>query len=580
MERHCRGPKCLFKSDRDGRDQVRCNICIIWHHIDCVNVKEEEMVMSWTCFECRDLPKDVKSLQTEIAQLKNNQQSLMDMMTKATRLFEAESQLRVKAEQELSGLKSQLTALSEQLSNQQAELMQQLISQSQTNQAIPPPSTPPGIPPLTPSAPPMTRLLIGTSLLRNVDPCKLNNWEVIAKGGASVTDLHHKISNLPAEKQYSEMIVIGGSIDLESKEVTEIVTDYRALTVTASSKADKISISSVLPRTDKQLKEKTKSLNDNLKEMCERDGFTFIDNEPNFHLMNGNINEAFLTNDGLHLNKHGVDSLLHTCDVIRDGSAFSSATYPKSQNANSLYFRGHKDPLSNFFEATITYKGKQFKTSEAAYQHAKAEAMRDYRAATKIMKAKTGLHAMRIAQRITTNELWQQKKTQVMENIIKEKLKSNETVKSTLLESGSKEIIEDTSHEFWGRGKTGKGANKLGKIWMDFRKKCQENPNFLIMSDRPQQPRHRHTPQQPREFYKPKLQRFSKTVPQSRNWATREQQPRCYQCGEAGHGIRQCRKQDLVSCWACGQAGHKRKHCDYYVQESQSYYDNYYDYSY
>ena len=143
MERHCRGPECLFKRDRDGRDQVRCNICIIWHHIDCVNVKQEEMVMSWTCYECRDLPKDVKSLQTEVAQLKDNQNTLMDMMSKATKLFEAESELRVRAEQELSELRSQMTALSQQLTNQQADLMKQLTSQLQTSQATPPPAPPP-----------------------------------------------------------------------------------------------------------------------------------------------------------------------------------------------------------------------------------------------------------------------------------------------------------------------------------------------------------------------------------------------------------------------------------------------------
>ena len=137
--------------------------------------------------------------------------------------------------------------------------------------------------------------------MRNVNPAKLNNWEVIAKGGASFDELHNEMNKLDEAKHYSEMIIIGGSIDLESKEVNEIITDYRALTVSAATKSDTIKVSSVLPRTDKDLKEKTKLLNDELKSMCLKDGFNFVDNDPNFHLLNGNANDALLVNDGLHL---------------------------------------------------------------------------------------------------------------------------------------------------------------------------------------------------------------------------------------------------------------------------------------
>ena len=564
MERHCRGPECLFKRDRDGRDQVRCNICIIWHHIDCVNVKQEEMVMSWTCYECRDLPKDVKSLQTEIAQLKNNQNTLMDMMSKATKLFEAESELRARAEQELSELRSQMTALSQQLTNQQVDLMKQLTSQLQTSQATPPPAPPPGFAPLPPSAPPIPKLLIGTSILRNVDPNKLDNWEVIAKGGASVDKLHNEINNLAENKTYGEMMIVGGSIDVESKETREIISDYQALAVSASSKTDSIKISSILPRCDKDLKQKTKEVNDGLRSMCEKDGYEFIENDPVFHLMNGNVNDALLV-DGLHLTKHGVDNLLLTCGVTnKDKSAYTPKFYPKPQKPDTLMFRGHKHPLSNFFEVPLTYDGKHFRTSEAAYQHSKAEVMGDHRATTKIIKSKTGLHAMKIGRKIKTNEQWKARKVKIMEEIIKEKMKSSEDVRSALFHSGSKEIIEDTDHEFWGRGKTGNGSNKLGKIWMDLRKKCHENPNYLNTPTQPRPPCPR--PQQ----RKPQYTRF----PHRHNsWATRDRQPKCFQCGETGHGIRQCRKQGTLSCWACGQGGHKRKHCRHQNEQfRQTYY--------
>jgi ribA/ribD-fused uncharacterized protein len=472
----------------------------------------------------------------------DNQKTLIDMLSKISGQLDTETKLRTTAEKAVADLRSQLTDLSKQL----------------TTQATPPQTPPPGFPPLIPTAPPMPNLLIGTSLLRNVDSSKLNNWDVIAKGGASVDGLHKEINNLAEDKHYNEIIIVGGSIDLESKEVSDIVSDFQALTVSAAHKSEKIKISSVLPRTDKLMKEKTKKLNEDLRSMCSQDGFTFIDNDPMFHLLNGNVNEAFLVEDGLHLSKHGVNSLLHTCDVIKEGSAFTPTKYPKSPKPDTLLFRGHKHPLSNFFDVPITYNGKHFNTSEAAYQHAKAEAMGDHRAASKIIRSKTGLHAMKIAKSITTDDQWRQGKVKVMEAIIKEKLKSSDLVRNTLTQSGSKEIIEDTDHEFWGRGKTGQGRNQLGKIWIDFRKKCEESPNFL--SGRPQ---------------------HNRPVRQNRNWATRHQQPRCFNCGEAGHGIRQCRKQDTVSCWACGLAGHKQKHCGYFSRQTRSYYDDYdYDTSY
>jgi hypothetical protein len=181
------------------------------------------------------------------------------------------------------------------------------------------------------------------------------------------------------------------------------------------------------------------------------------------------------------------------------------------------------------------------------------------------MDAKTGLHAMRIAEKIRTNEEWKQKKVKVMESIITEKLRVSDSARNLLKDSGSKEIIEDTSHEFWGRGKTGQGLNT--KLWMEMRRKLQKDPNFPNRDQkyRPGQQRHRNNRPQ------------NKAV--SRTWATRDQQPRCYQCGEAGHGVRQCRKTDCISCWACGLTGHKRKDCSYFSRQPRTYNSHYDDYS-
>ena len=157
-------------------------------------------------------------------------------------------------------------------------------------------------------------------------------------------------------------------------------------------------------------------------------------------------------------------------------------------------------------------------------------------------------HPFRIGDKIVTNEQWQQKKAKVMEAILIEKLKTCNKTKKTLMESGTQHIVEDTGHEFWGRGKSETGKNVLGKIWMDLREKIRTDSKFL---------------ERPRSFDHTHIKRHA--------WATRNDQPRCYQCGETGHIWRTCRKQEPVICWTCNTEGHKQKHCTYFSRQSRNY---------
>ena len=552
--RHCLGSKCSYQDDPDGREQVRCTLCNIWHHNDCVNEPLSGLV--WTCPSCCTIAPLITKLQNDVAliqetnitktremkELKDNQTEMMELLKKISTQLDSESQLRMKAEQELAGARSQLTELNKQLADQQ-------IRSNELKNA--PPTDPSQ---LTPSAPPLPpSLLLGTSLLRNVDPKKVKNWDIIAKGGAKIEDLQKAIEAIPDDKTYEKVVIVACSIDIEDKSESDVILNYQSLAVSASLRSSHVIISSILPRTDKELRAKTKNVNDKLEEMCQKDGFVFVNNDPSFHLMSGDVNEVNLTKDGLHLTKRGLDSLLKNLKIMEKESAFTTTMYPKYDNQNAVMFRGHKNPLSNFFGVDITYNGEQFSSTEAAYQFSKAKTMRDNLNARRIQSAKTGLHAMRIAEKIETDANWKAKKVNVMKEILKEKLRVSEKTKKALLETGSKEIKEDTHHEFWGRGREDKGQNMLGKIWMEFRDKLKKDPSFpgnLSVSQ------HRNNNWTNRQSFK-------------RNWATRQWQPRCYQCGESGHGESQCRQRQTLSCWSCGLAGHKRKHCEDFGQQTR-----------
>ena len=212
MQHHCRGKNCLFQDDKDGRHQVRCIICCIWHHTDCVSVEKRHMSMNWTCFDCRQLAPMVKKLQGHIDVMTNNQTEMIKMLNVMTQQLDTEKELRILAEKELTGVKSQLSALSQQLDDRANSLSEEMSNQR--TRMIEPPESPP---PPAPSAPPLPNLLIGTSLLRNADQAKLKNWEIKAKGGASIEDLTRELATIPDNKSYDQVVIVGGSIDLEKK---------------------------------------------------------------------------------------------------------------------------------------------------------------------------------------------------------------------------------------------------------------------------------------------------------------------------------------------------------------------------
>ena len=176
-------------------------------------------------------------------------------------------------------------------------------------------------------------------------------------------------------------------------------------------------------------------------------------------------------------------------------------------------------------------RGVSFSTSEAAYVYEKALHHNDMETAEAARKSKTGIQAKRIGDRIRTNNSWQRRKVDVMDSIIRAKLNMCPDTKKALLDSEEREIIEDTPHEFWGRGQNSTGENMLGKLYMLYRKKARQHPTRKI---------------------------------RTQQWATRNSQPSCYRCGEHGHMNEQCRQPEEIACWTCGKLGHKRKHCRTY----------------
>ncbi len=132
--------------------------------------------------------------------------------------------------------------------------------------------------------------------------------------------------------------------------------------------------------------------------------------------------------------------------------------------------------FDNFSSFQIEYKGKIYPTSEHAYQTAKF-INTDSKLAEKIRNAKSAHLAFKIAEENSYKKQknWDDIKLTVMKEILICKVNQHEYVKKKLLQSGDREIVEDSWRDnYWGWGENKQGENHLGKLWMEVRKEFQK----------------------------------------------------------------------------------------------------------
>jgi ribA/ribD-fused uncharacterized protein len=130
--------------------------------------------------------------------------------------------------------------------------------------------------------------------------------------------------------------------------------------------------------------------------------------------------------------------------------------------------------LSNFSAFTLIWRGIRFDTSEAAYHYGRFKGRPDIR--LKIVEAISAHEAFKIAQeckRYQDSE-WDDVKVSYMKEILWEKVTQHPYVKKKLMETGDREVIEDSwRDDFWGWGEEKNGSNQLGKLWMKIREEIR-----------------------------------------------------------------------------------------------------------
>jgi len=125
--------------------------------------------------------------------------------------------------------------------------------------------------------------------------------------------------------------------------------------------------------------------------------------------------------------------------------------------------------LSNFSAFAIEYDGMVFPTSEHFYHWHK---FLDANIRDKILKARSAHDAYQLAQqfKVMRRADWDEVKVDIMRDILFRKVKQHNYVRTKLLQTGDRLLIEDSwRDDYWGWGPNKDGLNMLGKLWMEVR---------------------------------------------------------------------------------------------------------------
>lgn len=129
-------------------------------------------------------------------------------------------------------------------------------------------------------------------------------------------------------------------------------------------------------------------------------------------------------------------------------------------------FFGEYRWLSNYYSCKVFYKGREFTSSEAAYQSAKQTDPE----IVSFFQTLTGKESKEASRHYSIPPDWDDIKTAIMYEILYDKFTRNSELKEKLIATGDR-YLEETNwwgDEYWGVCK-GKGENVLGKILMKIR---------------------------------------------------------------------------------------------------------------
>lgn len=154
-------------------------------------------------------------------------------------------------------------------------------------------------------------------------------------------------------------------------------------------------------------------------------------------------------------------------------------------DTNYLVFFYEQDfyVLSNFSSFRLHWQGEDFDTSEAAYHWEKFPDQSQVREAIKLARSAHDAYKMAEVNKLVRRPDWDQVKVGIMKEILRAKVDQHEYVRRKLLDTGDRQLIEDSwRDDFWGWGADRGGQNMLGKLWMEVRAELRQDQPTSVQS--------------------------------------------------------------------------------------------------
>ena len=162
-------------------------------------------------------------------------------------------------------------------------------------------------------------LLIGDSLVKDIDPDKLVKTDVVALPGAKVGDIMKKLDS--NKNPYSRIIISAGTNDCaqDSLDYASLNEGYKTLINKAIDKvgsASEVVISGIVPRSDSiEHQERVETTNASLVALAVDKGVTFVDNDQVFKMKDGTVCDMLFKPDGVHLTNRGILQLVRNLKI-------------------------------------------------------------------------------------------------------------------------------------------------------------------------------------------------------------------------------------------------------------------------
>lgn len=127
--------------------------------------------------------------------------------------------------------------------------------------------------------------------------------------------------------------------------------------------------------------------------------------------------------------------------------------------------------FSNFAHYDFELDGKKWMTSEHYFQAQKFKGT-EYVEIIRLLDNPMKAAELGRNRKLPLRADWEQVKDDIMRKAVLAKFEQNVDIRNILLSTGSEELIENTSSDYyWGCGENGTGKNMLGKILMEIRER-------------------------------------------------------------------------------------------------------------